>query len=133
MFPKRLLDAFKYLFFPSHFVKLDDRLSLALTELAREEQEGVDDLGQDMLRFALKHRQAAAENLAIWESLTPREREVTALTCLGQTNKEIGRQLVISPATVKTHLRNAKRKFGLRSKLELRNALADWDFSDWEN
>lgn len=132
MFPEHLLDSFKYLLFPSHFVKLDDRLSLALAQLAEEEEQALDELGQDMLHFALKHRRAAAENLATWKSLTPRERQVTALTCLGHTNKEIARHLVISPATVKTHLRNAKRKFGLRSKLELRNALADWDFSDWE-
>lgn len=132
MFPDHFLDSFKYLLFPSRFVKLDERLSLALARLAEQEERPVDELGQDMLSFALQHRRAAAENLESWESLTPREREVTALTCLGYTNKEIGRRLVIAPATVKTHLRNAKRKFGLHSKLELRKALADWDFSEWE-
>ncbi|MBS3750458.1 MAG: helix-turn-helix transcriptional regulator [Anaerolineales bacterium] len=132
MFPDHFLDSFKYLLFPSRFVKLDERLSLALARLAEQEERPVDELGQDMLSFALQHRRAAAENLEAWESLTPREREVTALACLGYTNKEIGRRLVIAPATVKTHLRNAKRKFGLHSKLELRKALADWDFSEWE-
>ena len=133
MFPDRLLDSLKYLLFPSHFLKLDQKLRLSLHRLAEEEDQTPDSLGRNMLRFALQHRRAASRQLETWKSLTPREREVTALSCLGLTNKEIGQRLVISPATVKTHLRNAKHKFGLRTKLELRNALADWDFSEWES
>lgn len=132
MFPARLLDSLKYLLSPSQYLKLDENLQQALARLAEEAEQSQQELGQRMLRFALKHRRAADRNLEIWQSLTPREREVTALTCLGCTNREIARKLVIAPATVKTHLRNAKHKFGLRSKLELRNALADWDFSAWE-
>jgi DNA-binding CsgD family transcriptional regulator len=131
MFPTRVLDSLKYLIDPAQFVKLDQHLSLALIQLAEEEDQPLNEVGQRMLSFALQHRQEATKNLKTWHSLTPREREITALACLSYTNKEIAEQLVISPATVKTHLRNAKRKFGLRSKLELRKILADWDFSQW--
>ena len=131
MFPTRVLDSIKYLIDPAQFVKLNQHLSLALIQLAEEEEQPLNEIGQKMLSFALQHRQEAAKNLKTWRSLTPREREITALACLSYTNKEIAEQLVISPATVKTHLRNAKRKFGLRSKLELRKILADWDFSQW--
>ena len=131
MFPTRVLDSFKYLLFPAQFVKLDQSLSLALSRLAEEEEQSLDAVGQRMLNFALQHRQEATKNLKTWKSLTPREKEITALACLSYTNKEIADQLIISPATVKTHLRNAKRKFGLRSKLELRKILSDWDFSQW--
>jgi len=34
--------------------------------------------------------------------------------------------------TVKTHMANVLRKFDLHSKIELRMALSDWDFSAWE-
>lgn len=131
MFPTRVLDSLKYLMHPAQFVKLDQPLSLALSLLAEEERQPLNKVGQKMLSFALQHRQEAARNLNTWQSLTPREKEITALACLSYTNKEIAGQLVISPATVKTHLRNAKRKFGLRSKLELRKILSDWDFSQW--
>lgn len=131
MFPTHVLDSLKYLLFPAQFIKLDERLCLALSRLAEEEEQPLNEVGKKMLAFALRHHQQAAQNLELWESLTPREKEVTALACLSYTNKEIADQLVISPATVKTHLRNAKRKFGLRSKLELRKALSDWDFSQW--
>ncbi|MBM3145900.1 MAG: helix-turn-helix transcriptional regulator [Chloroflexi bacterium] len=85
-----------------------------------------------MLTFALQHRRAAAANLEQWRSLTPRERQVTALTCLGLTNRQIALRMNITPDTVRTHLRNVQRKFGLRTKLELRNALVDWDFQAWQ-
>ena len=131
MLPTRVLDSLKYLIDPAQFVKLDQPLSLALSRLAEEEQQPLNEIGQRMLSFALQHRQEATQNLKVWKSLTPREKEITALACLSYTNKEIADQLIISPATVKTHLRNAKRKFGLRSKLELRKVLSDWDFSRW--
>ena len=131
MIPTRVLDSLKYLIDPAQFVKLDQPLSLALSRLAEEEQQPLNEIGQRMLSFALQHRQEATMNLKVWKSLTPREKEITALACLSYTNKEIADQLIISPATVKTHLRNAKRKFGLRSKLELRKVLSDWDFSQW--
>jgi DNA-binding CsgD family transcriptional regulator len=131
MLPTHLIDSLKYLLYPAQFVKLDQPLSLALSRLAAEEEQPLNEVGQRMLTFALQHRQEAARNLETWQSLTPREKEITALACLGDTNKEIADRLVVSPATVKTHLRNAKRKFGLRSKLELRKILSDWDFSAW--
>jgi PAS domain S-box-containing protein len=44
------------------------------------------------------------------ETLTPRERQILALAAEGRSNQEIARQLVLSPATVKTHLQNIYRK-----------------------
>ena len=65
-----------------------------------------------------------------WETLTPREREITALTCLGYTNGQMAIKLGISVETVKTHVANTLRKFNLRSKADLRVALANWQFDD---
>jgi two-component system nitrate/nitrite response regulator NarP len=64
--------------------------------------------------------------------LSPREQQVVALTCLNLTNRQIAAKLVITPETAKTHVRNILRKFNLHSKVELREALSDWDFSDWD-
>jgi DNA-binding CsgD family transcriptional regulator len=68
---------------------------------------------------------------ACWDSLSEREQEVLALVCLGQRNYEIAAALGIAPETVKTHLQHIFRKFGLRSKKELRLLLRDWDFAGW--
>jgi DNA-binding CsgD family transcriptional regulator len=47
--------------------------------------------------------------------LTPREREVMALLATGLNAEEVARTLVISPFTVRTHVRNAKEKLGART------------------
>jgi DNA-binding NarL/FixJ family response regulator len=50
------------------------------------------------------------------ESLTPREISVLALAGRGLTNAEIGRELFISEATVKTHLLRSFGKLGVSSR-----------------
>jgi len=132
MLTDRLRQTLRYLLLPGHFVELDQKLASDLARLADDEARPLDDLGCEMLTFALQHRRAAAANLEQWRSLTPRERQVTALTCLGLTNRQIALRMNITPDTVRTHLRNVQRKFGLRTKLELRNALVDWDFQAWQ-
>ncbi len=52
--------------------------------------------------------------------LTPRERDVTRLTCQGKTNHEIAYALGIARETVKSHIRSTLAKLGLHSKAELR-------------
>jgi DNA-binding CsgD family transcriptional regulator len=47
--------------------------------------------------------------------LTPREREILALLAEGLHADEVGERLVISPLTVRTHIRNAKDKLGART------------------
>jgi DNA-binding NarL/FixJ family response regulator len=49
-------------------------------------------------------------------SLTERELDVLSLVAQGLTNREISRQLFISPATVRTHLEHIYDKLGVRSR-----------------
>jgi two-component system nitrate/nitrite response regulator NarL len=53
-----------------------------------------------------------------WEFST-REREVLKGVALGQSNKEIGRDLGLAEVTIKLHLRNLFRKMGARSRAEV--------------
>jgi DNA-binding NarL/FixJ family response regulator len=50
--------------------------------------------------------------------LTPREREVLRLLSRGQTNKEIGAELFLSPETVRTHVHKAVVRLGVRNRTE---------------
>jgi FixJ family two-component response regulator len=54
----------------------------------------------------------------LYESLTPREREVMALVTAGLMNKQIAAQLNVSEITVKVHRGNAMEKMGARSLAE---------------
>ena len=52
-------------------------------------------------------------------ALTEREREISALVATGLSNDEIATRLVLSPATVKTHVNRAMAKIGARDRAQL--------------
>ena len=54
-----------------------------------------------------------------FDELTPRERDIVSLVALGLTNREIAQRLVISPATVKTHVSRAMLKLHARDRAKL--------------
>jgi DNA-binding CsgD family transcriptional regulator len=53
------------------------------------------------------------------ETLTNREREVVALVAHGMSNDEIANAMVLSPATVKTHVSHAMIKLDVRDRAQL--------------
>ena len=52
-------------------------------------------------------------------ALTDREREITVLVATGLSNDEIAARLVLSPATVKTHVNHAMVKAAARDRAQL--------------
>jgi PAS domain S-box-containing protein len=51
-------------------------------------------------------------------ALSPREREVLSLLARGLTGEQIAERLVLSPETVRTHIRNAREKLGASTRVE---------------
>jgi DNA-binding NarL/FixJ family response regulator len=52
------------------------------------------------------------------KTLSRRESEVLALLAEGLTGEEIAKRLVLSPETIRTHIRNAMEKLGARTRTE---------------
>jgi len=90
--------------------------------LAASEGRSPDDQGLRERRDDQRARQG-------WKLLSLREKQVTALICQGFTSRQIAARLVLSPETIKTHVRHILRKFGLRTRRELRQVLEGWPFT----
>lgn len=65
------------------------------------------------------HSSYGVHSGTILRSLTDREREILALVARGLTNDEIGVELVISPATVKTHIARIMNKLNAHDRAQL--------------
>ncbi|MBM3136870.1 MAG: helix-turn-helix transcriptional regulator [Chloroflexi bacterium] len=116
---------------PKSNTPVNDDLARDLESLAEREGCTPDEIILLLLNQGLEaHRQSDHDHRS-WERLSAREKQVAALMCDGLTNRQIAARLVISPETVKTHVRHLLRKFNLRARKELRARLKDWDLSEW--
>jgi DNA-binding CsgD family transcriptional regulator len=108
-------------------VEVDDELAVHLGRLAQARGLPVENLATDLLRLGLDQEARRQQAEVALAGLTPRQREVARLAAGGRTNRQIARELWLSPETVKTHLRRALEHFDLHSKAELRLLLLPLD------
>jgi DNA-binding NarL/FixJ family response regulator len=80
-------------------------------------------LSPSVTRRVIDHFASAATAPAVphpqLNQLTEREREIVAWVATGRSNDEIAAELVVSPATVRTHVSRAMLKLGARDRAQL--------------
>ena len=75
-------------------------------------------LHPSVARKVLERFSTTSTSSAPLDTLSPRELEVLRIAATGRTNKEIARDLDISPRTVQVHLANIFSKLGVGSRTE---------------
>ena len=116
---------------PHTLFEVDPEQAAAILEIANQQNESPVRTLNRLLAVALTQWETADHSLILWQQLTQREKEVTALVWLGLTNSQISEKMFISKYTVRAHMRNILAKYGVNSKVELREALQNVDLSDW--
>lgn len=69
-------------------------------------------------RIRMFGSEAEALDAAREDPLSTREREVLQLLARGLNARQVAEELVLSPGTVRTHVRNAMRRLGARTRVE---------------
>lgn len=92
-------------FLPKPF-REQDMLDAVATAIARDRARRLASEGQSRLR-------------SLYETLSPRERQVMILVAAGRLNKQVAGELSISEITVKIHRGQAMRKMGARTLADL--------------
>ena len=129
---KHLLDRLRIRRSPRwRYFALEESLHTALELRAGQQQRPQEEVQAELFAQGLARLQAEDWLKGCWEKLTPHEQEITALTCLHFTNRQIAGRMHLSPNTIKTYVVRILIKFHVHSKVELRQVLANWDFSDW--
>jgi DNA-binding NarL/FixJ family response regulator len=89
----------------------------ALVQAVRIVASGESVVSPGVLRALLDRMRPLDPQLLV--ACSPREREVLTLIARGATNTEIAERLVITDATVRTHVQHLRRKLGARTRAEL--------------
>ena len=118
--------------FSSRTYEISESLQVTLSTLAKHEGRPEHELLPDLVAAGLTQYRTIDEHWPKWESLSPRERDVAALACLGYSNHQIAHRQGTSLQTIKTQMRSVLRKFGVENRYQLQMLLAHYDFSYWE-
>ena|SRR5579883_3115697 len=78
-------------------------------------------LHPSVTRFPLQGflQRPTADNVDLYDNLTPRERDILTLVAQGLTNQAIAEQMMLSPNTVHRHRTSLMQKLGFHNRLDL--------------
>ena len=95
-----------------------EQIERALTALGRGQTHLAPEIQQRLVAASLDARAAGPGPLAPPDGLSAREVEVLTLIAAGLSNAEIAHQLVLSNATIKTHINHIFAKTGARDRAQ---------------
>ena len=99
--------------------------------VAEREKRSPQEVASRLFDQAAYDQDAQSWAFQCWEQLSPRQKQIAAYVCHGDSTRQIAGQLHIAQTTVKSHVEIILRKFGINSRVVLRQLLASWDLSNY--
>ena len=99
--------------------------------VAERQQRSPEEVASQLFEQAVQAQDDRSWAIQCWEHLSPRQQQIAAYVCRGDTTRQIAVQLNISQTTVKSHIEIILRKFDVPNRIVLRQLLAPWDLSDY--
>lgn len=99
--------------------------------IAKRQQRSPEAVASQLFEQVVQDQNAQFLTVQCWEQLSPRQRQIAAYVCRGDTTRQIAAQLQIAPTTVKSHVEVILLKFGINSRVALRQMLSPWDLSGY--
>ena len=114
-----------------HIFAVDTESYERLRLIAEREKCSPQEAAVRLFERASYEQNAQAWAWQCWEELSPRQKQIAAYICRGDSTRQIAGQLHIAQTTVKSHIEIILRKFGVNSRVTLREFLAYWDLSKY--
>ena len=118
-----------YWFRRKRIFAMDVEVYETLRQVAEREQSSPEEVAAQLVIQASQDQTVQAWVVKCWDELSPRQKQIVAYVCDGYTTPQIAIQLHIAQTTVKSHVEIAMRKFGVKSRVEMRKLLQNWDLS----
>lgn len=103
----------------------------SLQRISEREQRTPQEMVSQLFGQVAKEQAVQSDALLCWEQLSPRQKQVAAHICNGDTTRQIAAVLHISQTTVKTHAKAILAKFGVNNRETLRVILSPWDLGEY--
>jgi DNA-binding CsgD family transcriptional regulator len=110
---------------------VDARAYRNLRLVAERQKRSPEEVASRLFEQAVLQQEDLSLSMRCWEQLSPRQKQITAYVCRGDSTREIAGHLNIAPTTVKSHVEIILRKFGVKNRVALRQILSPWDLSSY--
>jgi DNA-binding CsgD family transcriptional regulator len=105
--------------FAAHATDFDGRWHALFVVLSAQPEPHGEQLIRPVVPIGRESAPPAAPTGSVSKRLTPREREIVQRVALGRSTPQIAVDLNLSPATIRSHVRNAMVKTGAHTRAQL--------------
>jgi len=121
-----LLQELKTRLHRKRILMVDVKAYESLRLLAQRQKRSAQEIASQLFDQAAQGQNDQSWTIHCLDQLSPRQKQIAAHVCRGETTRQIAAQLIISETTVKSYIEIILLKFDINSRQALRLLLAPW-------